>query len=217
MGKKQTYEEGMARLAGALFGIPDDNRPGTTVYRLFDDKGRLLYVGITGRNLSRIHQHSKAQRWWPMVSTATFEHYESRRDAIKHEAQAIRDEFPAYNRTMPNHPEPSLSAPKVNKRELVTKEQLKEAFDAKCRREFGVTSDGLLEAIQRGEIDRDDRRLRLIAIQLQAAELLPELCRHCMAQPGRFVDGLCRRCKEYRRRTGELPSQEVVVMTARRG
>lgn len=69
----------------------------TTLYRYFDSEGHLLYVGISGNNLKRQSQHKKNAAWFGLVSTATFEHYESRTEALAAEKLAIQRENPAHN------------------------------------------------------------------------------------------------------------------------
>lgn len=69
----------------------------TTLYRYFDDKNQLLYVGITGDNTKRQSQHRRNAFWFGKIASATFEHFESRQDALAAEAAAIESELPKHN------------------------------------------------------------------------------------------------------------------------
>ena len=68
----------------------------TTLYRYYDERDRLLYVGVTDSASSRQRAHSTA-RWWPLVERSTFTHYESRDEALAAETRAIVDESPVFN------------------------------------------------------------------------------------------------------------------------
>jgi predicted GIY-YIG superfamily endonuclease len=69
----------------------------TTLYRLRDSQGKLLYVGISGNPGRRFHQHSKDKPWWPQVASSTMEHFDTRREAEAAEMDAIKTERPAFN------------------------------------------------------------------------------------------------------------------------
>lgn len=70
----------------------------TTLYRLFDSEGGLVYVGITSGNpLLRWKAHSHHQWWWQSVATARLEHFDSRPEAAAAELEAIRSERPSQN------------------------------------------------------------------------------------------------------------------------
>lgn len=70
----------------------------TTLYRLYDAEGDLLYVGISTRPMQRVREHSKGQTWWLEVASQSFEHFPSRPDAAAAELAAIRAEKPRYNK-----------------------------------------------------------------------------------------------------------------------
>ena len=69
----------------------------TTLYRFYDDRDRLLYVGISGNPARRHHEHSKEKPWWTEVARSTMEHFESRWAALDAERDAIHAEKPLYN------------------------------------------------------------------------------------------------------------------------
>lgn len=69
----------------------------TTLYRLYDEGGDLLYVGISTRPLQRVREHSKGQTWWTEVASQTFQHYPTRTEAAAAELAAIKSENPKHN------------------------------------------------------------------------------------------------------------------------
>ncbi|GFE20075.1 GIY-YIG nuclease family protein [Streptomyces nigrescens] len=69
----------------------------TAVYRLRDQTGRLLYVGISDDPLRRWPEHAKDKPWWPEVANFSTEWLASRPEALAAEASAIKLEKPLYN------------------------------------------------------------------------------------------------------------------------
>lgn len=67
------------------------------VYRLFDEHGFLLYVGIAADVKARFAQHSKDKPWWPDVARWEVTWFRDRASAAAEEARAIVEEAPAYN------------------------------------------------------------------------------------------------------------------------
>lgn len=84
----------------------------TTLYRLFDRNGALLYVGISGRWFRRMHEHAGTQGWWDNVAMVKRQSFETRDAALAVEAQAIRDENPQYNQRG-RAPQKSLALPRI--------------------------------------------------------------------------------------------------------
>lgn len=68
-----------------------------TLYRYFDSEGRLLYVGITGDNTKRQSQHRRNSFWFGEISSATYEHFSTRQEALDAETKAIQTEKPKHN------------------------------------------------------------------------------------------------------------------------
>jgi hypothetical protein len=66
------------------------------VYRMFDEAGRLLYIGRSGRAGGRFDQHSE-RRWFPLVSVITLEWHATYAAAVVAERRAIAAECPRYN------------------------------------------------------------------------------------------------------------------------
>ena len=69
----------------------------TTLYRLYDVDGAMLYVGITHRWTQRKHEHASRQRWWSEVTSMAFEEFPTREAAAAAEFCAITTESPRYN------------------------------------------------------------------------------------------------------------------------
>lgn len=67
------------------------------VYKLFDERGRLLYVGMTSRGPSRLVEHHRKKPWFGDVAEVTFERFETRSLAAKHERDTILRSAPLYN------------------------------------------------------------------------------------------------------------------------
>ncbi|MBZ9888163.1 AlpA family phage regulatory protein [Mesorhizobium sp. BR1-1-3] len=71
----------------------------TDLYRFYDMRGRLLYVGISVSALTRMQQHMKDKPWFQDVSDITIEKFETRELAVAAEELAIRTEMPIYNKS----------------------------------------------------------------------------------------------------------------------
>lgn len=70
----------------------------TSLYRLYDEEGVLLYVGIAGNPGRRFEQHRGQKPWWHEVSSMSLEHFDTRDEALIAEKDAIVTEHPLYNR-----------------------------------------------------------------------------------------------------------------------
>lgn len=75
----------------------------TSLYRLYDEAGGLLYVGITKSVQRRWTEHETTKSWWPEVTAATLEHYPTREAALEAERAAIIAERPRHNVTHARH------------------------------------------------------------------------------------------------------------------
>lgn len=69
----------------------------TSLYRLWDDRGRLLYVGITKDVNRRFREHGKFSAWWPEVAWHGVQTLPTRIEASVAERLAIQTELPIYN------------------------------------------------------------------------------------------------------------------------
>lgn len=81
----------------------------TALYRLYDEAGTLLYIGISHQPEERFEQHSKSKEWWPRVAQREVEWFDDRPTAAKAEEAAIRSEDPEFNGTY---------SPRVDRRTL---------------------------------------------------------------------------------------------------
>ena len=69
----------------------------TTLYRAFDDAGRLLYIGIAVNWASRWERHRQRSAWFDEVARLDLRTYPTRSSAALAEAAAIRAEKPVHN------------------------------------------------------------------------------------------------------------------------
>jgi hypothetical protein len=69
----------------------------TSLYRVFDVDGDLLYVGISRSVLRRIAGHSEGSPWWREVASIQVRHLADRSTAAAAEKDAIVNERPRYN------------------------------------------------------------------------------------------------------------------------
>lgn len=67
------------------------------LYRFFGHDEELLYVGITMNPAGRWPKHRSDKPWWAEVATITVETFESRREALDAETEAIKTEHPRHN------------------------------------------------------------------------------------------------------------------------
>lgn len=77
------------------------------LYRYFDARNMLLYVGISNSVLRRLEQHH-SRHWFFRVVWMRIDRYPNRDAAMRAERIAIRTELPLYNRQLkPRIPEPT--------------------------------------------------------------------------------------------------------------
>lgn len=82
---------------GAIPDTPESVEQQHILYRMFDDKFRLLYVGMTLDVARRLDQHS-CKPWWPDVVHVTLERFESRPELAAAEVRVIKSEKPKHNK-----------------------------------------------------------------------------------------------------------------------
>lgn len=76
-------------------------KPGrTALYRFYDARGVLLYVGITNSPRHRFHQHATnpENEWWHAQVSHRLHWYDTRRQALRAEYVTIRTEHPIHNK-----------------------------------------------------------------------------------------------------------------------
>jgi len=69
----------------------------SALYRYYDEKDRLLYIGITDRLLSRTEAHILGSSWMDYAVRSTIARYPTRREAAEAETAAIKAEQPLFN------------------------------------------------------------------------------------------------------------------------
>jgi excinuclease UvrABC nuclease subunit len=79
-----------------LYQLSPSKPKGTALYRFFDTRGRLLYVGIADMPGRRFAQHERKE-WWRDVIDINITWYKTRRAALDEEARAINYERPLHN------------------------------------------------------------------------------------------------------------------------
>lgn len=89
----------------------------TTLYRLRDADGGLLYVGIAEHWIGRLSQHRGDKSWWADVARVDVEEFPDRRSALVAEERAIKAEHPVHN-VMHNG---KLARPRASRHEIYWK------------------------------------------------------------------------------------------------
>ncbi|OPC84154.1 hypothetical protein B4N89_27395 [Embleya scabrispora] len=67
------------------------------MYRLYDAKGALLYVGIGINPYARLTVHARQKPWWPQVASGSVVWFDNRPSALAAELRAIRVERSRHN------------------------------------------------------------------------------------------------------------------------
>lgn len=82
--------------------LPDqeDTRVGipTSVYKYYDRRNILIYVGITNGGILRNRQHNDSKTWWRFVHRQEVEHFKSRGLAHEREVALIEKFQPPFNK-----------------------------------------------------------------------------------------------------------------------
>ena len=102
--QKQVREDELAPLNNVL-------------YRLYDQDGQLLYVGITSDVVARMAGHRADKWWWDEVADKRFDYYETRAELEAVERLSIIQEKPLYN--IIHHPDRPTPTPRVKRRRAV--------------------------------------------------------------------------------------------------
>ncbi|WP_136244883.1 GIY-YIG nuclease family protein [Mycobacterium intracellulare] len=68
------------------------------LYRFYNAREELLYIGITRHPMARFRSHQKDKTWWPEVAAITVENHASRNQLMIAERRAIMAEKPLYNK-----------------------------------------------------------------------------------------------------------------------
>lgn len=113
------------------------------VYRLFDARNQLLYVGCSSNLTQRFASHGRIQVWWSEVAHHTVTGPYDRKAGRWIEMLAIRREHPLYNI---QHNETPSQPPAQPSQDVVA--------DAAWR--IGVQAVRIREAIARGELPAEN-------------------------------------------------------------
>lgn len=70
----------------------------TSVYRFYDARSVLIYVGITSRGVTRQRQHNSDKEWWPFVVAQKVDHFPTRAAAHEREVALIKRWEPPFNK-----------------------------------------------------------------------------------------------------------------------
>jgi hypothetical protein len=111
------------------------------LYRLIDEAGVLLYVGMTSGVNARLNAHARLQPWWPRVASCRLEMFESRAALAAAELLAIESEHPVYTK---------LVKPEHNRRERVVVSKL--VPTATAAYELGVSRETLWRWQKNGSV-----------------------------------------------------------------
>lgn len=98
------------------------------LYRHYNEKGELLYVGISLSAISRLAQHSVNAKWYDEICTVKIQKFKTREQAIAAEALAIKAESPIYNIARPIGSAP-VDVNKMNKLKISDLEALLSYFE----------------------------------------------------------------------------------------
>ncbi len=88
--------ETASRSAGVPVTVPTMH---TYLYRLFNEAGELLYVGVTCNLVARLAAHRRQKSWWGEVADTTVIRFPTRLEALAAEVEAIAGEVPRYNKS----------------------------------------------------------------------------------------------------------------------
>jgi len=72
------------------------------VYKLYDEEGDLLYVGMSDYPWRRMNQHKRTKDWFGYVRSVEFEWYSPPEFAASRERLAILIEGPMFNKRRPS-------------------------------------------------------------------------------------------------------------------
>jgi len=67
------------------------------LYRLYNEAGDLLYIGISKSAIQRLHQHLEGQPWADQITTQRVQRFPTREALEQAEREAIRSERPRHN------------------------------------------------------------------------------------------------------------------------
>jgi predicted GIY-YIG superfamily endonuclease len=81
------------------------------LYRIKNDEGKSIYIGISGTAMRRVADHIDNKKWQSEISSIDVEYFDNKIDAEMSEILAVKRYRPKYNGTY-NNSEPAKSAVK---------------------------------------------------------------------------------------------------------
>ena len=80
------------------------------LYRMWDAKEELIYIGISRSAMVRLSEHQQTKEWATEIHNITLEYFDSRELCRLAETKAIKSEKPKYNIVHnQKYPEPQMS------------------------------------------------------------------------------------------------------------
>lgn len=116
----------------------ETGRVSTDLYRHFNDRGDLLYVGVSLHVLTRTVQHRQDSHWFEDVTRIEIERHQSEAAAKSAEERAIREERPKFNR-VGAHPD-DQPPPRNNRLIVPISPSMVDDFDRWWRAQPGIRS-----------------------------------------------------------------------------
>ena len=182
------------------------------LYRITDNAGDLLYVGVTRNVALRVGQHGALQPWWDQVADIAVEVLPDRTTALRAEAEAIRREAPRYNVVHSDRPRTQRAlkaAPTKRSGRTWRVEAVQWAHGWELHiADAGVTQVSKLSRADR--IVRDYLQLDQNLTREQAAELNIEITIRLLDELQKSVDD----AREATRRAAEVTREVAVAQRA---
>lgn len=105
------------------------DREETAVYRLRDEAGTLIYVGVSVHPPDRYDEHAH-QDWWEHVYSVEEEWFPTRAEAMAVELQVIRTEQPRCNKASNPDWHPGMKYGRERRTERIVVRLTREEYDA---------------------------------------------------------------------------------------
>lgn len=115
------------------------------VYRAYDQRERLLYVGCTVDVTKRFYDHKKKSEWFPYMARHTEEEHLTEEAGLAAEKAAIVSEAPIYNVTHSAPPPPGMKfLVRTGQADVAEGDQVAVAFAPQ------INDDAFQEALDKG-------------------------------------------------------------------
>jgi hypothetical protein len=184
----------------------------TELYRHYDEQDRLLYVGVALSAIHRLSQHRDHSTWFEKIKRVEIQTFETRKEALEAERQAITEERPKHNmiHKRPEKEEEQQKQRKTRKRQtpaayIVAKWRdkycqkenvssvLPETAEARKIRILAVLSKSLIKSLKAGKARREIRDVGCpslyLVIQTSGAKSWAMRFRRPSGRPGKLTLG----------------------------